>query len=168
MHAIRFLRPLPRPLFPMAMLAAFLTACGDAAPTAPAASSTKTTTTTAASADALSLTSGTWTISQFSQRTEDKASKLAGYVFTFTKTSDQSGTVKATRNGSTVTGSWSHRPAVTYYGATSTEAIVLNFGTATDFSRLSKTWNVGSTSTTKVSLDNPEILEDEHVVFSRQ
>jgi hypothetical protein len=141
-----------------------LVACGASSPTAPAASPT----TAATTVDAPLFTKGSWTVTQLSQRSEDKTSQLAGYVFTFTKTSDESGTVVASRNGSSVSGSWSHRPAVNYYGATSTEAIVLSFGASSAFARISKLWNVGSITASTMSLDNPELAEDEHLVFSKQ
>lgn len=142
-----------------AMFAISIAACGgsSAAPTAAPA--------TVPSTVATSITSGSWTISSLTQRTEDKSSKFAGYSFVFA--GDEGGSVTATKNGSSVSGSWSHTPAVNYYGSTSTESITLNFGTASPFDMVTKTWNVESSSSTKLTLVSPEVAEDSHLVFAR-
>jgi hypothetical protein len=114
------------------------------------------------------ITSGTWVVSSLMQRTEDKASQFSGYAFAFTGVGGESGTVVATNNGASISGTWTHSPAVTYYGSTSTESITLSLGTASPFVRLTKTWNVVSITSTTLTLVNPEVLEDEHLVFSRQ
>jgi hypothetical protein len=111
------------------------------------------------------ITAGTWVISSFTQRAEDKTAQFSDVVFTFAANN----TVKATeKNGSVTNGSWSHTSAVTYYGATSKEAIAINMGTGAPFAKISKTWNVVSNSGTVAKFDNPEVLEDEHLQFSKQ
>jgi hypothetical protein len=111
------------------------------------------------------ITSGTWVISSLTQRTEDKTSQFSGIVFIFAANN----TVKATeKNGNITNGTWAYTPAVTYYGATSKEAVIINMGTNSPFSRITKTWNVVGSSSTAVKLDNPEVLEDEHLQFSKQ
>jgi hypothetical protein len=137
----------------------FLGACGGSSPTAPDVQ---------ADVVAQSITAGTWVISTYTQRTEDKTSDFSGYLFTFTKTAGDAGTVTATRNGSTVTGTWSHQAAVTYYGSTSTEAMVLNFGAATLWTKVSKIWNVSAASAGSLALVSPEVVEDERLVFTRR
>src|SRR6476660_9787174 len=114
------------------------------------------------------ITSGTWGVSSLLQRTEDKASQLSGFGFVFTATGSESGTVVATKGGTSVSGTWTHAPAVTYYGSSSKESIVLNLGTASPFAMLTKTWNVVSSTTTTLTLVSPEVLEDMHLVFSRE
>ena len=74
----------------------------------------------------------------------------------------------ATKNGTSVNGTWTHSAAVTYYGSTSAESIALSLTSASPFDRLTKTWNVVSTTSTTLTLVNPEVLQDEHLVFSRQ
>jgi hypothetical protein len=111
---------------------------------------------------------GNWVISSLVQGTEDKTSQFSGYTLTFTETSDQSGAVTATRNGSTISGTWSHSPAVTYYGSSSTESIVLNLGTATPFDRVTGTWNVASSTGAKLSLASPEVAENMQLVLTKE
>jgi hypothetical protein len=102
------------------------------------------------------------------ERTEDKTSQFAGITFTFGGAGSEGGTVVATKNGTTVNGTWSHSPAITYYGSTSAEAIALALSSASPFDRLTKTWNVVSTTSTTLTLVSPEVAQDEHLVFSRQ
>lgn len=112
---------------------------------------------------------GNFTISSYRQGTENKIAKFEGYVFTFSSTSTNGGTVTAVKGTDKVNGSWVYSPAVTYYGSTSKNAVVLSLGTATPFDRLTKTWNFDSTSTsTKLVFSNPEVREDEHLVFVKQ
>ena len=114
------------------------------------------------------ITNGTWAVSSLMQGTEDKASQLSGFSFTFTATGSENGTVVATKGGTSVSGTWTHAPAVTYYGSSSTESIVLSLGTGSPFALLTKTWNVVSITTTTLTLVSPEVLEGMHLVFSRQ
>jgi hypothetical protein len=136
-----------------------LAACGGySSPTAPP---TTTDTVTASIA-------GNWVVSSLVQEKEDETSQFSGYTFNFVETNAQSGTVTATRDNSTVSGTWSHSPAVTYYGSSSTESIVLNLGTATPFARITGTWNVSSSTNTEMSLASPEIAEGLQLVLTKQ
>ncbi|MEP6508408.1 MAG: hypothetical protein ABJC63_09305 [Gemmatimonadales bacterium] len=115
------------------------------------------------------IAAGNWVVASLVQRTEDKTSQFSGYTFKFTSTGTDNGTVIATRNGSTVSGTWSHSASVTYYGSTpSKESITLNLGTSTPFDRLTKTWNVVSTTSAAFMLVSPEVLEDTHLVLTNQ
>jgi hypothetical protein len=111
---------------------------------------------------------GNWIVSSFAERDEDKTSDFSGIMLSFSSTAAESGTVVATRDGSTITGTWRHSPAVTYYGASSTESIVLNLGSSLPFDQLSGTWNVESTTSTKMNLASPEIRQGEKLVLSRK
>jgi hypothetical protein len=111
---------------------------------------------------------GNWVIASLVQGTEDKTSQYSGYTLSFTETSAESGTVTATRNNSTVSGTWSHSAGVTYYGSTSTESIVLNLGTATPFDKITGTWNVTSSTDTELSLASPEVAEATQLVLMKQ
>ena len=110
-----------------------------------------------------SVTAGNFVVSSFVQRTEDKTSQFKNIVFKFSA----NGTLTATDNGTVTNGTWSFTPAVTYYGATSKSAFVINMGASTPLSLLTKTWNISLNSTTLLQIDSPELLEDEHVQFSR-
>jgi hypothetical protein len=111
------------------------------------------------------FTTGNWEISSLLQKTEDKTSQFTGIVFTFSADN----TMKATeKNGTVTNGTWAYTPAVTYYGSTSKEAISINMGTNSPFNRITKTWNVVSSTPTVAKFDNPELLEDEHLQFSKQ
>ena len=136
-----------------------LAACGSySSPTAPVTTSTVTPSTIA----------GNWVVSSLTQRTEDKSSQFSGYTFTFAATGADNGTVTATRNGSTVSGTWSHSAAVTYYGSTSTESLVLQLGTASPFDRLTGTWNVESSTSSSLDLVSPEVAENAHLILTKQ
>jgi hypothetical protein len=109
---------------------------------------------------------GTWTISSYSQRTEDKTSLFKDYIFTFSA----GGILKITHNAADVNGTWSYIPAsVGYYGSGGTSAAFnLNAGTADPLIRLNGTWNINSVSTSNISLVNPEPADNELLVFTKQ
>jgi hypothetical protein len=144
-------------LVPVAIL---LAACSSysASPTAPSTTPTI----------APIIADGSWVVSSMLQRTEDKTSQFSGYTLKFVATAAESGTVTATGNGSTVSGTWSHSPAVTYYGSSSQEALVLNLGVATPFDRLTGTWNVVSSTNSSLDLVSPEVVENSHLVLAKQ
>jgi hypothetical protein len=139
-------------------LAIFLAACGGySSPTAPTATDTVT-----------PSIAGNWVVSSLVQGTEDKTSQFSGYTLAFVSSDAESGTVTATRNNSTVSGTWRHSPAVTYYGSSSTESIVLNLGASTPFDRITGTWNVVSSTNAQLSLASPEVREDMRLVLSKE
>ncbi len=114
------------------------------------------------------LTSGNFSISSFTQRTEDKTALFTGIVFTFAN----GGVVTADNKGTITTGKWSYKSAsVSYYGSTpSSASVTINMGTDEPFSRLNKTWNIesGNTDASHLSLVNPEPQDNEHVKFTKQ
>lgn len=113
--------------------------------------------------------SGSFTLTSFVQRNEDKTGQFDGYVFTFTSTSANAGNVVAVKGSNTVSGTWVYAPGVTYYGSTSKTSITLNLGATTPFTLLNKTWNVDNASTSsKLALSSPELAEDEHIAFTKQ
>jgi hypothetical protein len=115
------------------------------------------------------ITAGTWAVGTLTQNTEDKASQFSGYTFTFSRTGDaEAGTVAATKGGNTTSGTWSHSAAVTYYGSTSTESMVLTLGASSPFAMLTKTWNVVSNTASTLTLVSPEVAENMHLVFVKQ
>jgi len=115
------------------------------------------------------ITAGTWAVGTLTQNTEDKANQFSGYTFTFSRTGDaEAGTVSATKGGNTIGGTWSHSAAVTYYGSTSTESMVLTLGASSPFAMLTKTWNVVSNTASTLTLVSPEVAENMHLVFVKQ
>ena len=111
-----------------------------------------------------SLQSGQWIVGSLTQKLENNTGKFSGYVFTFAA----GGKLTATLSGKETVGSWSYTPAVTYYGSSSKEALIINLGTSDEFKRISKTWNVASSSSNSISFDNPEVLEDEHLRLDKK
>lgn len=110
------------------------------------------------------LTTGSWSVSSYRQKTEDKTSDFSATTFVFSA----DGTVVATRNGKTTSGSWTSTPGgVTYYGAApSVATFTINLGTSNPYKAIYKTWNVNATSTASdLKLDNKEPVEDEHLEF---
>ena len=115
------------------------------------------------------ITVGTWAVGTLTQNTEDKSNQFSGYTFTFSRTGDaEAGTVAATKGGNTINGTWSHSAAVTYYGSTSTESMVLTLGASSPFAMLTKTWNVVSNTASTLTLVSPEVAENMHLVFVKQ
>jgi len=106
---------------------------------------------------------GTWSITSFTQRTEDKTSIFSGTNFVFTTDG------KLTASGiNTANGTWVATGASNGYYGNAKETFSINLGAATPFNKLSKTWNIAEQTATLLRLDNPEALEDEHVTFSKK
>jgi len=109
---------------------------------------------------------GNFTITSYTQRTENKTSSFNGAVFTFSS----NGTLLVAMNGSTITGTWIYYPSsVGYYGSAPTDAsITLSLGTSAPMNRLNRRWNIQSSTSTSVILINPEPNDDEHITFTKQ
>jgi len=110
------------------------------------------------------LTTGNWKVSSLTQSKEDNTSKVANYILQFAA----GGKLSAVLNNNTTTGTWSYTPAVTYYGSSSKEALNINLGTSDPLRRLTGTWNIKSRTTTSLVMENPEILQDEHLTLQKQ
>ncbi len=115
-----------------------------------------------------SLVSGTWSITSYLQRAEDKTAMFSGDIFAF----ETGGKLTTSKSGNAVTGTWLYHPStVGYYGNADTKAsITINLGTVNPFDRISKTWNFsdGRAISRTLSLVNPEPAEDEQLLFSKQ
>ena len=116
---------------------------------------------------AFSLT-GKWIVSAYAQKTEDKSASFSGYVFTFSTTGINSGTVVAVKDNNSFSGTWTHQPAVTYYGSSSTESVRFNFAGSSTLLKLNKLWNVTATTNSRLALASPEVAEGENLIFSAQ
>ena len=110
------------------------------------------------------LTTGSWVVASLTQKKEDNTSRFTGYIFKFSA----GGKLTALLNGIETQGTWSYTPAVTYYGSSSKEAMSINLGADNLFRRISKTWNIITKTTRSLTMDNPEILEDEHLQLQKQ
>lgn len=112
------------------------------------------------------VSKGTWAVSSYTQKTEDKTSSLSGTVFTFSS----NGSVSASNGGKTVSGIWSSsKGGISYYGGPpSIATFTINFTSDNNLIKISKSWNVASEDDVSIKLDNKEPLEDEHLSFSKQ
>lgn len=127
------------------------------------AATTTPVTTTVTDVKAL-LLNGSWAVSSYRQKTEDKTGNFSGSSFVFSA----DGSVAVTQDGKTTKGSWSSTPGgVTYYGAAPAVAtLTISLGNGNPFKLITKTWNVNDGSTASdLKLDNKEPLEDEHLEF---
>ncbi|MEZ0607947.1 hypothetical protein ACAW74_05490 [Fibrella sp. WM1] len=127
---------------------------------------TPATTTTTADDVKPVLTTGTWTVSLYRQRTEVKTSDYSGITFTFSA----DGTLTATEKGKTIRGTWTSTPGgVTYYGAApSVATLTISLGKDKPYDRISQSWNVNTaTVASNVKLDYKEPADDEHLEFVR-
>ena len=111
---------------------------------------------------------GSWVVSSYSQRTEDKSSLFRDYVFTFS----EENVARAEKSGSTVSGTWLYSPsAVGYYGSAPSKAsFTLNMGAGSPLRLLNKTWNIDTvhSNSSTLALVNPEPADNEQLSFSRQ
>lgn len=117
----------------------------------------------------LSFTKGTWVISSFTQRSEDRTDKFSGMSFTFSP----GGNAIADDHGNSVSGTWTYSAATPgstgYYNTDPKPATLsLNFVTTGDLSKVSRLWNISQLSSAILKLDDPEATEDEHLTFSKQ
>jgi hypothetical protein len=113
----------------------------------------------------ISNISGSWIITSYFEKEESKTSSYKGYVFNFAS----GGVFTATKGSEVNTGTWVYSPAsVGYYGSAPTKASIrLSIATAEPLSRLNRTWNIDSLTSTYLSLLNPEPTNQERVLFAR-
>jgi hypothetical protein len=119
------------------------------------------------SADPIStvVSSGIWSVSSYTQRTENKTSMFTGISFVFSSDGKISATGTSSANGT-----WISTPATAgYYGGPASLATFnISLGTSDPFSRISKSWNVAQQTATLLQLDNREPAEDEHLIFIKK
>ena len=111
----------------------------------------------------IAVTTGTWSITSYTQRTEDKTASFAGVNFVFS--SDGKLTASGTK---TANGNWVFSAASTGYYGTTQATFAISIGTNTPFDKLSRVWNIAEQTNTVLMLDNPEAVEDEHITFSKK
>jgi hypothetical protein len=102
---------------------------------------------------------GTWTISSFTQGTEDKLKTLGTVTINFTS----DGKAVATRGSETTPGTWLWG-GNSYYGTPAdSKTVTLNFGLKTPYDKVSKTWTIIDASQSIINLDNANPAEQEHL-----
>ena len=101
--------------------------------------------------------SGTWKVSLFIDSGNDETSDFNGYSFVF----NSGGTLTATRNGSSQTGTWSVN--------TSSNKFNIDLGpkTATQLGELTDDWKIISASNTEIKLTDDNPASNEFLTFTK-
>ena len=105
------------------------------------------------------VTSGTWRVTHFSERTNNETSDFAGYTFTFLN----NGKVQASKNGVVKEGNWSE--------STSSQRLVIDLGAKTDANKplgeLTDDWVITSKTATKINLTDDNAASNELLEFTK-
>ncbi|RYF68583.1 MAG: hypothetical protein EOO39_19150 [Cytophagaceae bacterium] len=106
---------------------------------------------------------GTWIISAYTERTEDKLKTLGTIKINFTS----DGKAIATLDNQTTSGSWSWG-GNSYYGTPAdSKTVTLNFGTTKPYDRVSQTWLIVDSKSNIIRLDHSNPAEDKHITLSK-
>ena len=107
---------------------------------------------------------GVWTITSFTQGTEDKLKLLSSISIAFTS----DGRAIATQGKESTPGSWSWG-GNSYYGTPAdSKTVTLNFGAKTPYDRLSNVWTIVDAKSSVINLDSANPAENEHLTLSKQ
>ena len=90
-----------------------------------------------------SLQDGTWRITEYKDDMVDELYYFTGYSFVFSN-----GTVTATKNSLSVTGTYSKGTDDTY------PVLILDFGTTSPFDELNDDWHILEQTSTKIRLED--------------
>ena len=105
------------------------------------------------------VTSGTWRVTHFSERTNNETSDFAGYTFTFLN----NGKVQASKNGVVKEGNWSE--------STSSQRLVIDLGAKTDANKplgeLTDDWVITPKTATKINLTDDNAASNELLEFTK-
>ena len=105
------------------------------------------------------VTSGTWRVTHFSERTNNETSDFAGYTFRFLN----NGKVQASKNGVVKEGNWSE--------STSSQRLVIDLGAKTDANKplgeLTDDWVITSKTATKINLTDDNAASNELLEFTK-
>jgi hypothetical protein len=103
------------------------------------------------------VTSGTWRVTHFSERTTNETDDFNGYTFTF----QSNGKVQASKNGVIKEGNWSE----------STTKLIIDLGIKTDANKplgeLSDDWVIVSKTATKINLTDDNSSSNELLEFTK-
>jgi hypothetical protein len=111
------------------------------------------------------ITVGTWTVSSFTELTEDKSKNFAKITFTFTS----DGKVTINDNGKSSSGSWSNGGTV-YYGqpvGLKEREVSFSLGSSTPYDKISKSWIVSSIKSNSISFDSANPAEGRSLSFNK-
>jgi hypothetical protein len=90
------------------------------------------------------VSQGTWKVTLYNDSGNEETQNFAGYNFTF----DSNGTIAAVKNASTVNGTWNT-------GADDSQnKLILDFGTAVQFSELNEDWLILEKTASKIRLEH--------------
>jgi hypothetical protein len=113
----------------------------------------------APSSVANAVTSGTWTVTHFSERSNNETSDFSGYTFTF----QSNGKVLASKNGVIKEGNWSE--------STSSQKLIIDLGPKDSnnepLGELSDHWVIVSKTSTKINLADDNTSSNELLEFTK-
>jgi hypothetical protein len=111
------------------------------------------------------ITSGSWSVSSYTELTEDKFKMFSKITFTFTS----DGKLLASDGKNTVSGTWSKAGSV-YYGqptGNSAKEVSISLGGNSPYDRLSKSWLISEISNTNIKFESSNPAENKFFVFSK-
>ena len=109
------------------------------------------------------LTAGSWTVTAYTELAEDKTKMFGGITFNFST----DGKATAVQSKSNVPGGWTWG-GNSYYGTPAdSKTLVLTFGAATPFDRISRTWIIDESSATAIKLSGNNPAEQKYLTLSR-
>ena len=105
------------------------------------------------------VTSGTWRVTHFSERSNNETSDFSGYTFTF----QSNGKVLASKNGIIKEGNWSE--------STGSQKLTIDLGVKEDSNKplgeLSDEWVILSKTSTKINLADDNSSSNELLEFTK-
>lgn len=135
-------------------LATSLTSCKKSAVT-PATDNTSTIT-------SATISAGTWMITSYTERSENKTDNYSGINFQFN--SDSTLIASGAKSAS---GTWVILPPSNGYYGSSQATLTMSLGNSSPFNRLNRIWNIVEKTASTIRLDNRETTQDEHITFSK-
>ncbi len=108
---------------------------------------------------------GTWTVSSFTELTEDKSKNFAKITFTFTS----DGKVTVNDNGKSSNGTWSNGGTV-YYGqpvGLKEREVSFSLGSSTPYDKLSKSWIISGIKSNSLNFDSANPSEGRSFSLSK-
>ena len=105
------------------------------------------------------VTTGTWRVTNFSERTNNETSDFSGYTFTF----QSNGKVLVAKGGVIREGNWSE--------STSSQKMIIDLGVKSDANKplgeLSDDWVIVSKTATKINLADDNATSNELLEFTK-
>jgi major membrane immunogen (membrane-anchored lipoprotein) len=101
------------------------------------------------------VTAGTWRVSYFNEENDDNSADFSGYTFTF----EDNGTMTATKNGVTETGTWSTQDNTTEF--------YMTIGNSKPLTDLSSGWTIIEKTETSIKLKDDNAAKNEQVYFTK-